>query len=250
MIQRKLTIDHRASKCLASRPVWDILEISRTDFVHQSMVISLLRVALRPIYSIHTLSGLHDNLEPLSEILAKQAPQSQAGDNNVASPLRSVDSSRSGFIACYFYLFVIMREDTVDPFVMNWFVEQLIADVCRTEALMRKGLYPQALWLWTVMFGACATTAARPISSLESEQVKAIRDAYLEKIKTACQVLQIQDWEGAKSALRLFAWAEDFDGEEELRALYEEAQWGNFDNQMQLHCSGNEFSPRIEITGF
>ncbi|KAI1417692.1 hypothetical protein F5Y13DRAFT_61222 [Hypoxylon sp. FL1857] len=222
LLQRMILM---AARSVSSRPVWDILDISRTDFVHQSMIISLLRVALRPIYSLNILGNSCDSEEPLSEVLARKAPYPRASDSSVLAPLRSVDSSRSGFIACYFYLYVIMRESSVDSFILNWFVEQLLADVCRTEAPMQKGEYSPSLWFWSVMFGACATMAAKPIDDRETSQIKVIRDVYLDKISLVSQVLKIKNWEAAKSILRLFAWEDDFDGDKELKAVWEEAVW-------------------------
>ncbi|KAI0013880.1 hypothetical protein F4779DRAFT_624996 [Xylariaceae sp. FL0662B] len=200
-----------------------ILDISRTDHVHQSVIISLLRVALRPIYSVFVLSGSDDSDEPLSEVLARKAAHPRASDSTVPVPPRSVDCSRSGFIACYFYVYVIMREDTVDSFILNWFIDQLLADVSRTEVPMQKGQYSPSLWFWAVMFGACVTTAAKPHDSLERSQLKVARDIYMDKINLASQVLRIRNWESAKSVLSLFAWDDDFDGEIELKALWEEA---------------------------
>ncbi|KAI1337744.1 hypothetical protein F5Y15DRAFT_142972 [Xylariaceae sp. FL0016] len=266
LLQRMILM---ATRCVSSRPVWDILDISRTDLVHQSMIISLLRVALRPIYSVFMLSGEgeEDEDEPLSELMARKAPPTpppppppsssqyyshpqqtgastsasspyDAAGANVLSPLRSVDSSRTGFIACYFYLYVILREATVDGFILNWFIEQLLADVCRTEAAMRRGAYSQSLWFWTVMFGACATAAAGVRDDpLEEEQMRVVRDIYLDKINAASQVLRLKSWEGAKATLRLFAWEDDFDGETELRAIWEAAVWEDDGQRPKLQCS-------------
>ncbi|OTB20404.1 hypothetical protein K445DRAFT_312856 [Daldinia sp. EC12] len=223
-----------AARSVSSRPVWDILDISRTDLVHQSMIISLIRVALRPIYSLRMLGSSYDSKEPLSEILARKAPNSRVSDSNVLSPLKSVDSSRSGFIACYFYLYVIIREGTVDSFILNWFIEQLLADVCRTEMPMQTGQYSQSLWFWSVMFGACVTMAAKTSDNLERKQMKLFRDAYLDKIHLGSRVLKIKNWEAAKSILRLFAWEDDFDGEMEVKAIWEEAVW----KSEQVSCRG------------
>ncbi|KAI2778946.1 hypothetical protein F4815DRAFT_500921 [Daldinia loculata] len=222
LLQRMILM---AARSVSSRPVWDILDISRTDLVHQSVIISLLRVALRPIYSLRMLGSSYDSKEPLSEILARKAPHSRVSDSNALSPLRSVDSSRSGFIACYFYLYVIIREGMVDSFILNWLIEQLLADVCRTEMPMQAGQYSQSLWFWSVMFGACVTMAAKTSDDLERKQIKAYRDVYLDKINLVSRVLKIKNWEAAKSTLRLLAWEDDFDGETELKAVWEEAVW-------------------------
>ncbi|KAI8626801.1 hypothetical protein F5Y19DRAFT_190089 [Xylariaceae sp. FL1651] len=216
-----------AAQSVSSRPVWDILSISRTDDVHQSVIISLLRVALRPIYSVLTLSGADDPDEPLSEVLAKKTPHPRASDIHSPPSFRTVDCSRSAFIACYLYLYIILRESAVDSFILEWFMEQLLVDVCRTEALMQKGQYSQSLWFWTVIFGACAANAAKVHSEMEEVQMKVLRDVYLSKINLVSQLLRIRNWEAAKSTLRLFAWEDDFDGESEVQAIWEEAVWGD-----------------------
>lgn len=218
----------------------DILEIGRTDDVHQSMIVSLLRVALRPIYDIFALTGSScDPMKTLSdESRRKSSPPPSCALDGSPPP---VDCSRVGFISCYFYLYIILREDAVDSFVLNWFLEQLLADVCRTESLMQKGLYSQTLWFWTVMFGACATVAAKVTSYLECEQMRTIRDVYMDKINLASQLLRIKSWEGAKSTMRLFAWEDDFDGEEELKSLWEEAVWADDGHRPKLHSIGPGF---------
>ncbi|KAH8673556.1 hypothetical protein BX600DRAFT_508807 [Xylariales sp. PMI_506] len=212
------------ARCVKSRRVSNIFDLNRTDQVHQSMIVSLLRIALRPTYDIFILDRDDAPAQTLFEILSKSS-QNQSQDNQAVAPLRSVDYSRSDFISSYFYLYAILRENEVDSFILNFFLEQLLVDVCRTEPQMHSGQYSQSLWFWTVMFGACASNIAKVTSPLEAEQIQAIRDVYMVKIHLASQVLGISNWEGAKSKLRLFAWEDGFDGEEELRGLWEDAMW-------------------------
>ncbi|KAI1330371.1 hypothetical protein F5Y16DRAFT_362952 [Xylariaceae sp. FL0255] len=223
LLQRMILM---ASQSVSRRPVWDIQSISRTDDVHQSVIIAVIRVALRPIYSALTLSGANNEPgEPLSGVLARKKPTPLTSDISGSPSPRTVDCSRSEFIACYLYLYIILRENTIDSFILEWFVEQLITDVCRTEKLMQKGQYSQALWFWTVIFGACAANAAKVESATEDAQTRAVKEVYLEKISLSSQLLKIKNWEGAKSVLRLFAWEDDFDGEAEVRAIWEQAVW-------------------------
>ncbi|RYC59119.1 hypothetical protein CHU98_g7081 [Xylaria longipes] len=230
-----------AARSVSSRPVWDMLNISRTDDVHQSIIISLLRVALRPIYSMPTLSGADDPVEPLAEVLAKKTPPPRTSDIHTLPSRRTVDASRSEFIACYFYLYMILRENDIDSFLVEWFIEQLLADVCRTEALMQKGQYSQSLWFWTVMFGACAANATKSYSAMEKAHMKMLKDVYLDKINLVSQLLRIRNWEGAKSILRLFAWEDNFNGESEMQAIWEEAVWG--DNGKRLTTKYSDYIP-------
>lgn len=240
-VEQKTDLGSRAARSVSSRPIGDMLDISRTDHTHQSMIISLLRIALRPAYDMSTLCGTDDTAEPLSETLGKSSSHAEAGESSVVAPFQSTDCSRSGFMACYFYLYIILREERVDSFVLNWFLEQLVADVYRTEGLMQKGEYSQSLWFWTVMFGACAASAARGVSAMEERQMQAVKDVYMAKIVMGNQVLKLRTWAGAKSVLRLFAWEDGFDGEEELRALWEEATWGRNGERLgpglQLSCA-------------
>ncbi|KAI0911884.1 hypothetical protein F4824DRAFT_485283 [Ustulina deusta] len=229
-----------AARSVSSRPVWDMLNISRTDDVHQSVIISLLRIALRPIYSMPTLSGADDPDEPLADVLAKKTPHPRTSDIHTIPSHRTVDTSRSEFIACYFYLYMILRENNVDSFLVEWFIEQLLADVCRTEALMQKGQYSQSLWFWTVMFGACAADATKAYSELERSHMKMLKDIYLGKINLVSQLLRIRSWEGAKSILRLFAWEDNFNGESEMQAIWEEAVWG--DNGKRLRTKHLDYT--------
>ncbi|KAI1826234.1 hypothetical protein F4861DRAFT_537340 [Xylaria intraflava] len=224
LLQRMILM---AARIVSSRPVWDMLNISRTDDVHQSVIISLLRVALRPIYSMLTLSGADEPEEPLSEVLARKTPHPRTSGVHTLPANRTVDTSRSEFIACYFYLYIVLRENTVDSFLAEWFIEQLLADVCRTEALMQKGQYSQSLWFWTVMFGACAASTTKTYSATEASHMKMLKGVYLDKINQISQLLRIRNWERAKSVMRLFAWEDDFSGESEMQGIWEEAVWGD-----------------------
>lgn len=201
---------------------------------------------IRPIYSVFTLSSPSGQGKSLSEVLAKKTPpHPNADDSNAGMPLRPVDCSRSGFIACYFYLYVILREEKVDSFILNWFIDQLLTDVGRTQAPMQKGEYSQALWFWTVMFGACATMAGKTVSTLEEAEMKSARDEYMDKINLVSQILRIKTWENAKSALRLFAWEDEFDGERELKALWEEAVWDGNKRDNRLVDGNSSCSARV-----
>lgn len=204
--------------------------------MYQSLIISLLRVAIRPIYSVFILSSAGNRGESLSEALTKKTPHPKADDSNVVMPLRPVDRSRSGFITCYFYLYIILREEKVDSFVLNWFIDQLLIDVCRTQVPMQKGDYSPCLWFWTVMFGACVTTAGKTVSSLEETQMNSARDQYMDKINLVSQTLKIKTWEGAKAVLSQFAWEDEFDGEQELKEIWEEAVW---DGNRRANRAGN-----------
>jgi hypothetical protein len=190
-----------------------------------------------------TLSGADDPEEPLSEVLAKKTPSPRTSEVHTLQSHRTVDTSRSEFIACYFYLCMILRENTVDSFLVEWFIEQLLADVCRTEALMQKGKYSQSLWFWTVMFGACAANAAKAKSAMEEAHMKILKDVYLDKINLVSQLMRIRNWEGAKSILRLFAWEDDFNGESEMQAIWEEAVWGENKRPKTHHLDYIALSP-------
>ncbi|KAI0393105.1 hypothetical protein F5Y17DRAFT_325377 [Xylariaceae sp. FL0594] len=229
LLQRMIAM---AARSVSSRPVWDMLNINRTDDVHQSVIISLLRVALRPIYSMLTLSGAEDPDEPLPEVLAKKTPHPRTSDIHLVPPRRTVDTSRSEFIACYLYLYIILREGLVDSFLSEWFIEQLLTDVCRTEPLMQRGQYSQSLWFWSVMFGACAAYASKACSPLEATHVNLLRGVYREKVSSASRLLKLRTWESAKAVLRLFAWDDDFDGEAEVQAIWEEAVWGSDEKRL------------------
>ncbi|KAI0167953.1 hypothetical protein BJ166DRAFT_496224 [Pestalotiopsis sp. NC0098] len=230
----------RATRRIKSQPPFNILDIMQTDDVHQSIIISLLGTAIRPIrprHDLFALSALDDPLRALDD--GDHDPG--ALDSHSSSPVQSVDKSRSDFLSCYFYLYIILQDQLVDSFVLNWFLEQLLADVCRTQHSMQKGQYSQTLWFWTVMFGACATVAAKVSSVAEEAQMKNMRDVYLDKINLASQVLRIKSWDGAKAAMRLFAWEDDFDGEDELRALWEEAVWADDGHRPKVVSIGPGF---------
>ncbi|KAI0025004.1 hypothetical protein F4780DRAFT_489479 [Xylariomycetidae sp. FL0641] len=86
LLQRMILM---AARSVSSRPVRDISDIMRTDSVHQSMVLSLLRVALRPIFSVFTLSGDEGTGEPLSDVMGRVMQYPEANDGHTVQPVRS-----------------------------------------------------------------------------------------------------------------------------------------------------------------
>ncbi|ETS80595.1 hypothetical protein PFICI_08124 [Pestalotiopsis fici W106-1] len=230
-----------ATRRLKSRPPFNILDIMQTDDIHQSVVISLLSTAIRPMSPRHDLFALSMLDDPLQALGNVDHDPRAALDSHSSCPMQSVDKSRSDFLSCYFYLYIILQDERVDSFVLNWFLEQLLADVCRTQPCMQKGQYSQTLWFWTVMFGACATVAAKITSATEEVQMRAMRDAYMDKINLASQVLRIKSWEAAKTTMRLFAWEDDFDGEDEIKGLWEEAVWADGGHRPKVVVIGPGF---------
>ncbi len=105
--------------------------------------------------------------------------------------------------------------------------------------LCRRGNIVNRSGLDSHVWGLCGRRD-QGLSELERSHMKMLKDIYLGKINLVSQLLRIRSWEGAKSILRLFAWEDNFNGESEMQAIWEEAVWG--DNGKRLRTKHLDYT--------
>lgn len=132
-------------------------------------------------------------------------------------------SSRTSFIATFFYLVLEMGNGEMDVVLVDWLLEQLIDDVCAEENNVTANSWAGLLWLWCVLFGAAIASSGKANSALEDRQLARWVDLYNSKIRTGSQVLGIDTWEVARVKLGHFIGHVDHETDEGLRRLWERA---------------------------
>ncbi|KAH8195090.1 hypothetical protein TruAng_010747 [Truncatella angustata] len=213
--------------------------LSNPGFLHAALLMTTLQWAwstgdseqFRVPYLYHKLQAIRFVNEQLAE------SETAVDDGTIAAitSLALVENCLGSADAVAFHLRGLIRIKDLQRKVAGKRPMGLLQRlILITESLMQKGQYSQTLWFWTVMFGASATVAAKTTSSLEENQMKATKDSYMDKINLASQLLKIKSWEGAKSTMQLFAWEDGFDGEEELKTLWEEAVWADGSRRPKL----------------
>ncbi|EEU46624.1 uncharacterized protein NECHADRAFT_38914 [Fusarium vanettenii 77-13-4] len=110
-------------------------------------------------------------------------------------------SSRTSFIATFFYLCSELGHKYFDVTLIDWLLEQLIDDVNAGEAHLKTSVWTQALWLWCVMFGAAIASTGRASNMVEERQLAKWRGVYSDKMKLFSRELGINSWQAAKAML-------------------------------------------------
>ncbi|KAI0125620.1 hypothetical protein BJ170DRAFT_631839 [Xylariales sp. AK1849] len=134
--------------------------------------------------------------------------------------------SRARFSSCCFRLWTMLGAGDSDIFLLNWFVEALIDDICMTERGMLRGAIPRHLWFWAAMMARCAATSARPTCASEAQQIDEWKDIACGKIRLATEALNIKSWEEAKVVLKSWLWRDTLTDDQRLMEMWEEAVMG------------------------
>jgi hypothetical protein len=132
-------------------------------------------------------------------------------------------SSRTSFIATFFYLCGELGNRHWDVLLIDWLLEQLIDDVKTGEENMKSSIWGQPLWLWCVMFGAAIAWSGRPTNHVEERQLQKWRDVYDDKMRLVSGVLGIDSWHSARTVLSEVIGAIDEDVDRGLEALWHRA---------------------------
>jgi hypothetical protein len=131
-------------------------------------------------------------------------------------------SSRTSFIATFFYLCSELGHQYFDVTLVDWLLEQLIDDVNAGEEHLRSSTWTRPLWLWCVMFGASIASTARATNAMEEMQLARWREVYNDKMRLVSHVLGIRSWDSAKAVLVGILPAMDEQAEQGLKELWEE----------------------------
>ncbi|KAK7428540.1 hypothetical protein QQZ08_004978 [Neonectria magnoliae] len=131
-------------------------------------------------------------------------------------------SSRTSFIATFFYLCSELGHQYFDVTLVDWLLEQLIDDVDAGEEYIRTSTWTQPLWLWCAMFGAAIASTGRATNAMEERQLARWRDVYNEKMRLVGRVLGLSNWESARAVLAGVLGSIDDEVERGLSELWEE----------------------------
>ncbi|KEY65830.1 hypothetical protein S7711_07211 [Stachybotrys chartarum IBT 7711] len=132
-------------------------------------------------------------------------------------------SSRTSFIATFFYLCSEMGHRHLDVVLVDWLLEQLIDDVNEGEDYMKSCTWSQPLWLWCVMFGAAIASLGNPSNAREERQLSKWRELYNEKIRAFNELLDIAEWNSVKGVLAEIAGPIDEKVDARLREIWSQA---------------------------
>lgn len=134
--------------------------------------------------------------------------------------------SRARLMSCYLCVFAMLGTDVVDPFMLNWLVEWMLSDLTREEEAMRQGKFPRQVWFWGILMVTCAVATARPSTPLEVHQIEEWREVCHEKIRLVSHALNLKTWEQTKDIFVAWVWRDNYDEEQQVREMWEEAVYG------------------------
>ena len=132
-------------------------------------------------------------------------------------------SSRTSFIATFFYLVLEMGNGEMDVVLIDWLLEQLIDDVSGSEDSLTTDSWMGLLWIWCVLFGAAIAASGKPNNALEERQLAKWTSLYDSKIRAGSQALGIVDWHVVRMSLSQFFGSVDEETDEGLRQIWERA---------------------------
>lgn len=132
-------------------------------------------------------------------------------------------SSRTSFIATFFYLLLEMGNGEIDVVLVDWLLEQLIDDVSGVEGSVVPNSWAGQLWLWCVLFGAAIAASGRANNALEERQLAKWIELYDSKIRAGSRALGLGDWDTTRASLCHFIGNVDQETDEGLRRLWEGA---------------------------
>jgi hypothetical protein len=135
------------------------------------------------------------------------------------------ESSRNAYCTSFLYMSMMLREGTLSSFILKLLIDQLLDDADRTEKAFTEGRCNGSVWFWAVMITLAAVASAPAEGKLEAMQIITWQRAISGKIRLANTILGINDWKSAKAHLKLIAWQEGFDGEDEIRRMWEDIAW-------------------------
>lgn len=131
-------------------------------------------------------------------------------------------SSRTSFIATFFYLCSELGDKYFDVTMIDWLLEQLIDDVNAGEEHLRMSEWTQSLWLFCVLFGASMAFTGRANNVIEERQLARWRAVYGDKMKLASRELGITSWQSARGMLAAVVGEIDGELEKGLEELWNE----------------------------
>jgi len=113
-------------------------------------------------------------------------------------------SSRTCFIATFFYLFSEVGSGQMDAVLADWLLEQLIDDVTVMDEMPLASSWGGPLWFWCVLFGAAIASSGRATSPREEKQLRKWVEVYNSRIVQISRALGIETWDMARAVLRGF----------------------------------------------
>lgn len=135
-------------------------------------------------------------------------------------------SSRTCFIATFFYLFSEVGDGQMDVVLVDWLLEQLIDDVNSTnEESIKTSSWSGPLWLWCVMFGAAIASSGKATSLVEERQLRRWIRVYDDKIRLVSRTLALDSWASVRRVLAPFlsGGAPDEEVDRGLKDIWERA---------------------------
>jgi hypothetical protein len=132
-------------------------------------------------------------------------------------------SSRTCFIATFFYLFSEVGSGQMDAVLVDWLLEQLIDDVTVKDEILLASSWGGPLWFWCVLFGAAIASSGRATSPREERQLRKWAEIYNSRIVHISRALGIATWCMARAILQAFMPNLDHDMELGLCEIWERA---------------------------
>ena len=134
--------------------------------------------------------------------------------------------SKIAFLLVSFYISIQMPQSAVSMYMLHWSTVMMLDILNKTRQGVIEGRLKATWWFWICMYGAAVAASAVPVSSQEVQEKGRFTRDFAEKLRWICDMLGIASWEDAAETLWEVRWEHGFEGEEDLRRIWEEAVLG------------------------
>ena len=144
-------------------------------------------------------------------------------ENELWDSLDYKQQTQTAFLMSFLYIYVRIPWNGLTSYMLNWAIEIFLDMLDKTESAVLEGTFDSSDWLWICLYGASA--AGSIVLKFKDDFVQ---KAYWErefgqKLRWISDVLQIKDWDTAARLLTTVHWDTKFEGEGEIRKIWEVA---------------------------
>jgi hypothetical protein len=213
----------RLGQCIGNLKVSQVADIcgSSSSGLKLAMPMGIIRASLAPV--VH---AFEQNNVSADQTLNDAVSELKSRNANPAAALPPDAVKRSAFFWCYMNIYSILGRDNVDPFILSWYAEVVLLELNRAEGALRHSIALGPVWLWTALTGMTYGNLCPDDTESSRRQSASWMERFAERTRLVSRLLKIKDWEGVKESLKKFVWKDDFECQEQLRELWEEAVLG------------------------
>lgn len=122
----------------------------------------------------------------------------------------------------YMYLSLVLRPGRMSNEILECLIDSIGRDTERLERNARNDSAEQSVLFWSLMLSSAALASTTPLPGVDGERLGSRKRAISNDLRGTSAMLRLHTWHAAVAVLKRVAFVE-FEGEQELKQLWEEA---------------------------